>query len=188
MNRLVNNRFPTLWLTGLSGAGKSTLAFALERRLHATHRACFVLDGDMVRQGLTRDLGFSATDRSENIRRVAEVAKMMNQANVIVIAALISPDHADREMARQIIGADHFLEIHVSTSIAVCEKRDPKGLYKRARAGEIKEFTGISAPYHTPVAPILSIDSGINSLDESVELVIGILSVVNPHASWQAVE
>lgn len=188
MNRLISDRFPTLWLTGLSGAGKSTLAFALERRLHASHRACFVLDGDKVRQGLTRDLGFSAADRSENVRRAAEVAKMMNQANMIVIAALISPDHADREMARQIIGAEHFLEIHVSTPIAVCEKRDPKGLYKRARAGEIKDFTGISAPYDTPVAPILSLDSGINSLDESVELVIGMLSSLNPHASWHAIE
>jgi adenylyl-sulfate kinase len=184
MNQLANNHVPTLWLTGLSGAGKSTLAFALERRLLAMNCACFVLDGDRVRHGLTQDLGFSVEDRSENIRRVAEVAKMMNQAKMIAIAALISPDHADREMARLIVGADHFLEIHVSTSIAVCERRDPKGLYKRARAGEIKDFTGISAPYDAPVAPILSIDSGIISLDESVDLVIGILSLTNSQAGF----
>jgi adenylyl-sulfate kinase len=166
---------PTFWLTGLSGAGKSTLAFALEQRLRAMGTACYVLDGDKVRQGLTRDLGFSAKDRSENIRRVAEVAKMINAAGLIVIAAFISPDHADREMARQIIGIEHFIEIHVSTSIAVCEQRDPKGLYKRARSGEIENFTGVSAPYDLPSAPMLSIDSAATSVEDSVTLVLGLL-------------
>jgi len=179
MSPHANDHCPTFWLTGLSGAGKSTLAFALEQRLKAMHRACVVLDGDKVRQGLTKDLGFSPEDRSENIRRVAEVAKMMNHANLVVIAAFISPDQADREMARNIIGADHFLEIHISTSITICEQRDPKGLYKRARRGEIKEFTGISAPYDLPTAPKLAIDSAVSSLDESVDLMIGLLQPMN---------
>jgi adenylyl-sulfate kinase len=166
---------PTFWLTGLSGAGKTTLAFALEQRLHAMGRPCCVLDGDKVRQGLTRDLGFSAKDRTENIRRVAEVAKMMNDANLVVIAAFISPDHADREMARHIIGGGHFVEIHLSTSITVCEQRDSKGLYKRARSGEIANFTGVSAPYDAPASPMLAIDSATISVEESVSLVLSLL-------------
>jgi adenylyl-sulfate kinase len=188
MSLHANNHCPTLWLTGLSGAGKSTLALALEQRLNGMHQACYVLDGDKVRRGLTQDLGFSAEDRSENIRRGAEVAKMMNQANLVVIAAFISPDQADREIARKIIGADRFLEIHVSTSLEVCEQRDPKGLYKRARAGEIRDFTGISAPYDLPLAPKLSIDSAVTRLDESVDLMIALLSSIDSPTSRQAVK
>ena len=127
----------TLWLTGLSAAGKSTLAFALERTLHDRGRACYVLDGDNVRHGLNRNLGFSPADRSENIRRIAEVARLMNDAGLIVITAFISPWRADRAAARQIVGAASFLEVHVSTPLAVCEARDPKGFYGQARRGEL---------------------------------------------------
>lgn len=158
----------TVWLTGLSGAGKSTLAFALERHLINEGRACFVLDGDNVRHGLNRDLGFSAEHRTENIRRIAEVAQLMNQAGLIVISAFISPYREDREMARQIIGENAFIEVHVSTPMATCEQRDTKGLYQRARAGEIANFTGISAPYEPPENPVASIDTGLSSLEDAL--------------------
>lgn len=154
----------TLWLTGLSAAGKSTLAYALEHRLISAGRACYVLDGDNVRHGLNRNLGFSPDDRSENIRRVAEVARLMNEAGLIVIAAFISPFIADRAMAKQIIGAERFREIYVGTSLGVCEARDPKGLYRRARAGEISDFTGISSPYEVPRAPDLVIDTATTEI------------------------
>ena len=136
----------TIWLTGLSGAGKSTLAAGLEARLVAAGRASYVLDGDNVRHGLNRDLGFSPEDRRENIRRVAEVARLMNDAGLIVITAFISPYREDRRMARDIIGGERFLEVYLNTPLAVCEARDPKGLYKRARQGGVAEFTGINAP------------------------------------------
>jgi len=149
----------TLWLTGLSGAGKSTLAAALAEQLAARGVAHFCLDGDVVRAGLCRDLGFSAADRRENIRRVAEVARLLNLAGLVVICSLISPLQADREQARAIIGPEHFLEVHLSTPLAVCEQRDPKGLYRRARSQQLADFTGISAPYECPPAPALTIDS-----------------------------
>lgn len=149
----------TLWLTGLSGSGKSTLAFAFEQHLVGQQIAVCVLDGDNVRHGLCRNLGFSAEDRSENIRRVAEVAKLMNEAGLTVITSLISPFAADRSMAREIIGDEFFREIHIKTPLAVCEQRDPKGLYIKARSGAIASFTGISAPYEAPVAPDLEIDT-----------------------------
>lgn len=157
----------TMWLTGLSGAGKSTLAFALERRLIDHKRACYVLDGDNVRHGLNRDLDFTAEHRSENIRRIAEVAKLMNDAGLIVITAFISPYRADRETAREIIGADKFLEVHLTTPISVCEQRDVKGMYKKARAGEIADFTGISAPYEAPLNPVASIDTSTISVEDA---------------------
>ena len=166
----------TVWLTGLSGAGKSTLAYALERRLmHAGRSAC-VLDGDNLRHRLNSDLGFSAQDRQENIRRSAEVARLMNDAGLIVICAFISPLRADRDMARAIVGDGNFFEIHVSTPRAVCEQRDPKGLYQKARAGLIPEFTGVSAPYEAPLPPTLALDTAALSLDECCERLFGHLT------------
>lgn len=168
-SRHAGHRAATVWLTGLSGAGKSTLACALEGRLVGTgHPAC-VLDGDNLRHHLNRDLGFSPRDRQENIRRSAEVARLMNDAGLIVICAFISPLREDREMARQIIGAGDFVETHVSTACAVCEERDPKGLYQKARAGLIPEFTGISAPYEAPLRPALTLDTGTLSLQQCCE-------------------
>jgi len=172
---LLKQRPLTLWLTGLSGAGKSTIACALERRLLDCGHAAYVLDGDNVRHGLNRDLGFSPQDRAENIRRIAEVARLLNDAGMIVITAFISPYREDREMARSIIGMEDFLEVHVNTPIEVCEERDPKGLYKLARSGELTGFTGISAPYEPPLEPVCSIDTAVNSVDECVNLLLGFL-------------
>ena len=160
---------PTVWLTGLSGAGKTSIALALAQALKAQGRPVAVLDGDQLRHGLNRDLGFTPEDRHENIRRTAEVARLMNAAGLTVIAAFISPYRADRAMAADIIGAAHFIEVHVSTPLAECEARDPKGLYAKARAGQIAQFTGVSAPYEAPLSPALSLDTGTLSLDESVE-------------------
>lgn len=156
-----------LWLTGLSGSGKTTIAYALEKRLSKLGYACFVLDGDRMRRGLSSDLGFSAQDRSENIRRAAEVSKLFSEAGLICITAYISPYQVDRAAARQICGA-RFSEVYVATDLATCETRDPKGLYKRARAGEIPDFTGVSSPYEAPGAPDLRIDTTQEPLDECV--------------------
>ncbi|MGK5027315.1 adenylyl-sulfate kinase [Janthinobacterium sp. RB2R34] len=166
----------TVWLTGLSGAGKSTLACALEQRLIQAGRSACVLDGDNLRLRLNSDLGFSAQDRQENIRRSAEVARLMNDAGLIVVCAFISPLRADRDMARRIIGEDNFVEVHVSTPRTVCEERDPKGLYKKARAGLIPEFTGVSAPYEAPLLPALALDGGALSLDACCERLLSHLS------------
>ena len=144
-----------IWFTGLSGAGKSTLATLAEAELAALGKHCMVLDGDSLRRGLTRDLGFTAADRVENIRRVAEVAKLMTEAGLIVLVSVISPFHQDRQKARALLAGTAFLEIHVDAPLAVCEHRDPKGLYKKARAGLIPSFTGIDSPYEAPVAPDL---------------------------------
>lgn len=157
-----------IWLTGLSGAGKSTLAAALHRRLAQAGRMAVVLDGDAVRAGLCRGLGFSPEDRRENIRRVAEVAKLMCEAGLVVICALISPLRDDRAMAREIIGAAHFREVHVATPLEVCERRDPKGLYRNARANALTQFTGVSAPYEEPLAPDLRIDASLEDASEAV--------------------
>ena len=159
----------TIWLTGLSGSGKSTVAHALERRLIDAGRACFVLDGDNLRHGLTRDLGFSPEARRENVRRVAEAAKLMNDAGLIVVTALISPYEEDRAMARRIIGPERFFETFLSADIGACEQRDPKGLYAKARRGEIPEFTGISAPYEVPASPAAVLDTGTESVEQSVD-------------------
>ncbi|MEM5295120.1 adenylyl-sulfate kinase [Burkholderia sp. JPY481] len=166
--RIFDQTPATIWLTGLSGAGKSTLAFALEERLIALGHACYVLDGDNIRQGLASDLGFERDDRRENIRRVAHVAQLMNDAGLIVITALISPLREDRAMAREIIGADKFVETYVSASLATCASRDPKGLYAKARSGEISSFTGVSAPYEAPIDPDLHVDTGTLSPAQSV--------------------
>lgn len=162
----------TVWLTGLSGAGKSTLATSLERVLVDAGRAVYVLDGDNVRHGLNSDLGFSPEDRQENIRRVSEVAKLMNDAGLIVITAFISPYRADRAAARRIIGDARFVEIYLSTPLSVCEQRDPKGFYRRAREGCFAQFTGIDAPYEDPASPDLAIDTSIKSLSECITAVM----------------
>ncbi|WP_025601144.1 adenylyl-sulfate kinase [Burkholderia sp. WSM2230] len=173
--RILRQKPITIWLTGLSGAGKSTIAFELERQLVAQGHACYVLDGDNVRHGLGSDLGFDPHDRHENIRRVAHVAQLMNDAGLIVITALISPMHADRAMARDIIGAGNFIETYLSASVATCARRDPKGLYAKALAGEIPAFTGISAPYEMPLDPELVIDTATLTPSESVAGIFGYL-------------
>ena len=147
------------WFTGLSGAGKSTLAFALERHLISRGVPCAVLDGDNVRHGLNRDLGFSPLDRTENIRRVAEVSRLMLDAGLIVITSFISPYRIDRAMAKEIIGEENFVEVYLSANLETCEKRDTKGLYRKALSGEIPIFTGISSPYEPPDTPELTIDT-----------------------------
>jgi adenylylsulfate kinase len=168
--RLLGQRPATVWLTGLSAAGKSTLAFELERRLLGAGRAAYVLDGDNVRQGLSSDLGFSHDARTENIRRVAEVARLFNDAGLIAITAFISPYREDRDLARRVVGTERFIEAFVDAPLEVCEQRDPRGLYRRARAGEIGEFTGVSAPYEPPEAPELRIPTGRQDLAASAEL------------------
>lgn len=164
-----------LWLTGLSGSGKSTLAHAVEEKLHQLGVRTYVLDGDNVRHGLCGDLGFSPQDRTENIRRIGEVAKLMVDAGVVVLTAFISPYRADRERVRGLMMPGDFLEIFCRCPIEVCEERDVKGLYKKARAGEVKEFTGISSPYEEPLAPELAVDTAGLSLDECAEQVLALL-------------
>lgn len=165
----------TLWMTGLSGAGKSTLAFALEKKLLSLGHACFVLDGDNIRHGLNQDLGFSPEARSENIRRIAEVAKLLNAAGLIVIASFISPYRDDRAKACQIIGEACFREVYISTALESCEQRDVKGLYQKARAGLIPDFTGISAPFEAPIDPALSIDTTDCPIEASIAQLLDLL-------------
>ncbi len=162
-----------VWLTGLSGAGKSTVAAELERQLRAHGVRCFVLDGDIVRQGLCRDLGFSPQDRAENIRRVAEVARMMVDAGLIVVTALISPFRAERRLARERFAPGEFFEVFVDTPLAVAEQRDPKGLYKRARRGELKDFTGIDSPYEAPEHADITIDTTRLAPGQAAEGIVG---------------
>lgn len=164
-----------LWFTGLSGAGKSTLAHAVEEELHNMGCHTFVLDGDNVRHGLCADLGFSAEDRIENIRRIGEMSKLFVEAGVIVLTAFISPFRSDRERVRSLVPHGDFLEIYCKASLDVCEGRDVKGMYKRARAGEIKDFTGISSPYEAPVDPELAVETGSLTLEESVDSVMRLL-------------
>lgn len=166
--RLFGQSPQTIWLTGLSASGKSTLAFALERHLINAGRACYVLDGDNVRHGLNSNLGFSHEDRTENIRRIAEVAHLMNDAGLIVITAFISPYREDRAMAKRIVGAERFREVYVSTPIEVCEQRDPKGLYEMAKAGKLACFTGVSDPYEAPEVPDLVVDTSLVPVEEAV--------------------
>lgn len=164
-----------LWFTGLSGAGKSTLAHAVEEQLHQRGCRTFVLDGDNVRHGLSSNLGFSEDDRRENIRRIGEAAKLMMEAGVIAMTAFISPFRADREAVRNLMPHGDFLEIYCKASLATCEARDVKGLYKKARAGEIKNYTGIDSPYEAPEKPELVVDTDLLSLDDSVALVLELL-------------
>lgn len=172
---LHGHRAVVLWFTGLSGAGKSTVAHALEERLHMMGASTTVLDGDNVRHGLCGDLGFSIADRTENIRRVGEVVKLFLDAGVISLTAFISPLRNDRRQVRQLVGDADFVEIYCKCSLETCEARDVKGLYKKARAGEIKEFTGISSPYEEPESPEVVVDTDKQDIDESVDQLIDYL-------------
>lgn len=174
---LLGQKGVMLWFTGLSGSGKSTVAIALERELQKRGLLCRILDGDNIRTGINSNLGFSAEDRKENIRRIAEVAKLFVETGIITIAAFISPTEEVRRMAREIIGDDDFKEIYISTPLEACEKRDVKGLYARARRGEVKNFTGISAPFEIPTHPALSLDTSVLSLEESVGRLLDFLGV-----------
>jgi adenylylsulfate kinase len=165
-----------LWFTGLSGSGKSTIAHAVEERLHQSECRTFVFDGDNVRHGLCGDLGFSQKDRSENIRRIGEMVKLFLEAGNIVLTAFISPVGKDRERVRSLASAGDFIEIYCCCPLDVCESRDVKGLYQRARSGEVKEFTGISSPYEAPEKPELVLDTNVSSLDECVSKVMALLS------------
>ena len=165
-----------IWFTGLSGSGKSTLAIALERELYKQGILCRILDGDNIRSGINNNLGFSEADRTENIRRIAEVSKLFVDCGIVTLAAFISPTHAIRRMASEIIGEDDFLEVYVSTPIEECERRDVKGLYAKARRGEIKEFTGISSPFEAPEHPFISIDTSRQSLADSVKVLLEAVS------------
>ena len=172
---LLGQRGVMVWFTGLSGSGKSTVAIAVERELHRRGLLCRILDGDNIRSGINNNLGFSEADRVENIRRIAEVGKLFVDTGIITLAAFISPTNSLREMAERIIGEADFKEVYVSTPLAVCEQRDVKGLYAKARRGEIKDFTGVSAPFEVPVRPALAIDTSVLSLEESVEKVLELI-------------
>ena len=165
----------TVWLTGLSGSGKSTIAVDLEKRLWERGIRAYILDGDNIRHGLNKNLGFSPEDRTENIRRIGEVAKLFTEAGVVALTAFISPYRADRDQVRKIMADGDFVEVHVDCPVEVCEQRDVKGLYKKARAGEIKEFTGISAPYEAPEKPELTINTAGQSVEESAKQILAYL-------------
>ena len=174
-NKLNGHRSVVLWFTGLSGSGKSTLAHALEEKLFQKGCRTFVLDGDNVRHGLNSNLDFSESDRTENIRRISEVSKLMLESGLIVMTAFISPFNRDRNEARKLISNDDFIEIYCKASLEVCEARDVKGLYKRARAGEIKNYTGIDSPYEEPENPELTINTNDETLDNSVSKILSFL-------------
>jgi adenylylsulfate kinase len=175
--KLFGHKGVALWFTGLSGSGKSTIALEVERRLHTQGCHTYVLDGDNVRHGLNRDLGFSPEDRQENIRRLAEVVALFTQAGVIVLTAFISPYRSDRERARTRVGAGEFFEIFCRCSLTECERRDPKGLYRKARDGEIPEFTGVTAPYEEPEHPEIILDTDKESIDICSQKVIELLQI-----------
>ncbi|MFT4804273.1 MAG: adenylylsulfate kinase [Psychroserpens sp.] len=165
-----------LWFTGLSGSGKSTLANLVEIELHKKGLSTYILDGDNIRQGINKDLSFSPSDRTENIRRISEISNLMLDAGVITLAAFISPYIKDREEVQQIVGSDNFIEIFVNTSLEECERRDVKGLYKKARSGEIKNMTGITAPYEAPINPDLEVITDSHSVEKSVEIIINFIN------------
>lgn len=173
--RQKNQKPCVIWLTGLSGSGKSTIGGHLDSYLHSQGHHCYILDGDNVRHGLNRDLGFSETDRVENIRRVGEAARLMADAGLILITAFISPFRRDRNMVRALFEPGQFIEVFVNTPLEVCESRDPKGLYKKARAGIIKDFTGISSPYETPENPEIDLPTGQLSVDEAAMQIVAYL-------------
>ncbi len=170
--KLNGHKSAILWFTGLSGAGKSTLANAVEDALHNMGTRTYVLDGDNIRHGLCKDMGFSDADRKENIRRIGEVSKLFVDAGTVALTAFISPFREDRDAVRELVPEGDFIEIYCKCSLDVCEERDPKGLYKKARAGEIPEFTGISSPYEEPLKPEITVETDKQSLGESVEQVI----------------
>lgn len=167
-----------IWFTGLSGSGKSTLAHEVENRLHASGCHTVVLDGDNIRHGLNKNLGFSPEDRAENIRRIGEVSNLFVDAGSIALTAFISPYREDRDMARAIVPEGRFLEVMVECALDICEERDPKGLYKKARAGEIKQFTGIDAPYEAPLNAELTVDTGKETVEESAQKVLDALKEI----------
>ena len=170
--QLNGHRGCTVWLTGLSGSGKSTIAVDLEKRLLERGVRTYILDGDNIRHGLNKNLGFSPEDRTENIRRIGEVAKLFTEAGVVALTAFISPYRADRDQVRALMQPGDFVEVHVDCPVEVCEQRDVKGLYKKARAGEIKEFTGISAPYEAPERAELTIDTSGQSVEASAQQIL----------------
>lgn len=169
-------KISTLWLTGLSGSGKTTVSNALTKKLTDKHIPTYVIDGDVLRSGLCKDLGFNLKDRKENIRRAAEIAKILNDNGIFVICALISPLREDRKIAKMIIGENNFIELYLSTPLEICEKRDVKGLYKKARAGIIEDFTGISFPYEKPTHPWLNIDTSDRAIEEIALFIINKLN------------
>ena len=171
----MNQRATLIWFTGLSGSGKSTLAVQLEAELNGLGFKTYLLDGDNIRVGLNKDLTFTDEGRVENIRRIGEVAKLMLDAGVVVLSAFISPFKADRDQVKEIVGSEHYIEVFVDAPLEVCEQRDVKGLYKKARAGEVKNFTGIDSPYEAPDTPDVIIPTGILSVDESIERLIGVI-------------
>ncbi len=173
--KLLNQKGVTIWLTGLSGSGKSTIAVELEHALIENRHQAYILDGDNIRHGLNKNLGFSPEDRTENIRRIGEVAKLFTDAGIITIAAFISPYREDRDAVRKLLNDGEFIEVYVECPLDVCEERDTKGLYKKARAGEVKDFTGISAPYEEPLNPELTIDSSKLTVEESTRAVLNYL-------------
>lgn len=175
--KLIGGKGVVVWLTGLSGSGESTIAIALEKALIDEGRLCYRLDGDNLRHGLNKDLGFSPDDRRENIRRVAEVAALFCDAGLITLVSFISPYRDMRRFARERIGADRFLEIHVRAGLDTCRSRDPKGLYRKAEAGEITDFTGVDAPYEEPESPELLVDTEIQTVEESVSQILESLHV-----------
>ncbi len=169
---VLKQRAKVIWFTGLSGSGKTTLASLLEKRLFELNYFCQILDGDNVRSGINKNLKFTDKDRIENIRRIAEVSKLFMNCGIILLCAFISPTHEIRQMAKEIVGEDDFLEVFIDTPLDVCEQRDPKGLYKKARAGEIKDFTGISAPFEAPLTPFLRVENTNPALDETVRMML----------------
>ena len=173
--QFLKQRGVMIWFTGLSGSGKSTIAIALERELHNRGILCRILDGDNIRTGINNNLGFSEADRVENIRRIAEVAKLFVDTGIVTIAAFISPSNSIRQMAAHIIGENDFIEIYISTPLEECERRDVKGLYAKARRGEIKNFTGISAPFEAPLHPALSLDTSVLSVEEAVKKLLKLI-------------
>ncbi|MDP4145583.1 MAG: adenylyl-sulfate kinase [Bacillota bacterium] len=173
---LLNQKAKLLWFTGLSGSGKSTVAVALEKRLHELGKLTYLLDGDNVRHGLNSDLGFSKEDRIENIRRISEVSKLFVDAGVLTIATFISPFIEEREKVRKLLGED-FVEVYIDCPLEICEQRDPKGIYKKARNGEIKDFTGIDSPYEVPLNPEVTVSTHLNTLEQCVDSIIEYLGI-----------
>lgn len=165
-----------IWFTGLSGSGKSTLANLVETALHKNGISTYILDGDNIRQGINKDLSFAPEDRTENIRRIAEISNLMLEAGILTLAAFVSPYIKDREEVKHIVGADNFIEIYVNTSIEECERRDVKGLYEKARKGEIKNMTGVSSPYEAPINPDLEVVTDGQSVEENVDQILKLLS------------
>lgn len=173
--KLLKQRGTVLWFTGLSGSGKSTVASLLEKRLHSMGKLTYLLDGDNVRHGLNSDLGFSEEDRIENIRRISELSRLFVDAGIITITTFISPFINDRERVKKLLGED-FIEVYIDCPLEICEKRDPKGIYKKARQGEIKNFTGIDSPYEKPISPEITVSTHLNSIDECVDSIIDYLN------------